>query len=59
VRPFLETGEKVIIVSERVADKKKKNKNTQLDHQDNQKQLSSQVSFLDLLNDSFNFLYDL
>ena len=59
MRPFLETGEKVIIVSERVADKKKKNKNTQLDHQDNQKQLSSQVSFLDLLNDSFNFLYDL
>jgi len=59
VRPFLETGEKVIIVSERVSDKKKKNKNTQLDHQDNQKQLSSQVSFLDLLNDSFNFMYDL
>ena len=59
MRPFLETGEKVIIVSERVSDKKKKNKNTQLDHQDNQKQLSSQVSFLDLLNDSFNFLYDL
>jgi len=55
--PLLETGENYHCTYQNRSLTRKMRENNPLLNDNNQKQLSSQVSFPDLLNDSFNLMY--